>query len=154
MRVYCIGFTVGLILSACGGGGGTNTSQSNQHTYFKQGGLTWSETLSGSLPGGQFYWAGVAKFTSDSAAYQCNGVHSVNGGPFVPDNFNGEAGWELPTTEQLKSLYAENKNPTNWTIGLVWAQGLTGPDRLDFSTGKITSGNGSTGLVACVKASK
>lgn len=146
---YFIAFTICLVLTACGGGGDKNSPQSSQHTYFKQGGLMWSETLNG-----QFYWAGVAKFTSDSAAYQCNGVHSVNGGPFVPDNFNGEAGWELPTTDQLKSLYAENKNPLNWTIGLVWAQGLTGPDRLDFSTGKITSGNGSTGLVACVKPSK
>ncbi len=134
------------MLVACGGGG-SNTPKS----YYTQGGLLWSGTLSGSLPAGLFLWNGVATFMRDTPGYQCSGSSSVNGGPILPDNFNKESGWRLPTLNELKALYAVNKTPPDWTIGMVWSDNSNGPQRLNFATGAVTSGNGGTGLVVCVK---
>ena len=136
-------------LSACGGGAGDGSSNTSP-SYYSQGGLLWSETLPGLLGNGQYVWSFAAK-PSESAGYQCDGSVSVNYGPIVPDNFNKEAGWRLPKIAELSALYAENKTPPNWQIGKVWADSLTGPQRLNFITGAITSGDGLTGLVVCVK---
>jgi hypothetical protein len=148
IQTIFIASTIAASLTACGGGGGGDTSSTPQG-YYTQGGLMWSQTLSGTLPGDQFLWN--ANLMVDSASYQCSGRQSINGGAEVPNNFNKEAGWRLPLIAELKALYAVNPTPPNWKIGMVWADSSSGPQRLNFATGAITSGNGSTGLVVCVK---
>jgi hypothetical protein len=137
------------LLLGCGGGG----SQSSALTYFSQGGLFWSGTLPSSLPGNLYYTDGVANSFTETPNYQCTGQQGVNGGPVLPNNFNKEAGWRMPTIGELKSLYLENPKPSNWSLGLVWARGTDSYMRLDFNTGAIVSGNGGTGLAVCVKPS-
>lgn len=125
-------------LAACGGGGGDESNSLHQPgvTYSDFGGLKWSS------PSQETYTN--AAWDSGARAY-CTQQTCTNG-QCVMTNFNGEAGWRLPSLEELQARHAALKT---WS-GYVWSaeSGLA----LDFSTGQtIIAGDSVKGRVTCVK---
>lgn len=137
------------MLVACGGGGGGGGSDggtsSATYTYLIQGGLKWSSTIEK-----QYGFDGGKVQFKESASYICSGESGPTAGPSLPDNFNKEAGWSLPTAAQLASFYKEIPKPSGWVLGDTWdSSGNT----LNFLDGRTTIRLGGPGPahVTCVK---
>lgn len=152
-KLIGIGLAVCALATACGGGGGDDggTAPPAAATYMKSGGLTWSATTDEKL----IYPPGLESLTNPTlertaSAYCTQQTCDKGGGNCRWTNFNGEAGWRLPTLVQLKALYAATPKPAGWTIGPTWSSSAS--NQLDFATGQtIITGSGSRGLVTCIK---
>jgi hypothetical protein len=124
-------------LSACGGGGDSGAETPPSASYTQFGGLSWS------APSSSLYTN--TTLGSEAMAY-CT-QQTCSDGQCRMTNFNGEAGWRLPSLQELQAHYNASKT---WAQGYVWSENAE--IALDFSTGHtIIAGDAVTGHVTCVK---
>lgn len=107
------------MLMACGGGGsdGSSGRSSENITYITSNGLIWSSPSNATY----IYQGSFSSSETDAFAY-CSRTTSTNGGPSIPSNFNNEAGWDVPTEDQILAFRAANLTATGWSAVDIWFQ--------------------------------
>lgn len=106
--------------------------------YISQGGLTWSPN-NATVPGGRSNWSAANSYCSTQT-------------------INGQTGWRLPTTTELRGLYGSSmlsSPPVGWELDFTWSSTPNGMDGHDafalYDDYFDWADDGGSLLVTCVR---